>query len=694
MIVRSRSFAALRMTRWAPLGMTLVAFPFVASAQAPHPLASWIGLDGSLGDERIAASFITRADPRWKQDEQGNLILRVGTGGPRKVLSCSLDHTQYVVSAITTDGYLRIHRGGTAAAHQLWDQAHQGQQVQIRTARGVVPGVVAIPNVHFARDHRADTLVVNAEQLWVDIGARSKAEAEAMGIALIDPVRRDVPPWTYGNFVGGADASGRVGCAAVASIAAADTSSEGNERVYIIATLRSFGSLGTSGALAHLDSIGTLTIAAPAVAARNTGPVNGQATRYNATQPVYGPIGSSNAMSVRARWIGTLVESVDTNDARVLRRELAKVQGVDDPAWLALDTILTMASRGSSRSDALDPLAGMLRRFADLPGVSGHEFRVRDAVMDALPQWARKKAEVDTAGNVFFSVGPARDTVVVVAHMDEVGYTVTGIRRDGTVTLAGSGTAPSAWEGQPALLQFPSEDGPVGAPLKGVFIPRDSAIARTPRGMTAFFGVDSAGLVARGVSVGDPVTIYKRGERLGPTRFTGRAMDDRAGTVALLRSLIGFDASKLDHTVIFAWSTREELGLNGAAALANTFGATVTRAYAIDTFVSSDTPLELPIYAYTPLGGGAVLRALDDGAMVPRAERERVISAAHAGKIALQVGTTHGSADALPFGRYGAATVGLSWPGRYSHSPAEVLDLRDLDALTRLIRAVVSMPTK
>jgi putative aminopeptidase FrvX len=36
--------------------------------------------------------------------------------------------------------------------------------------------------------------------------------------------------------------------------------------------------------------------------------------------------------------------------------------------------------------------------------------------------------------------------------------------------------------------------------------------------------------------------------------------------------------------------------------------------------------------------------------------------------------------------------MGLSWPGRYSHTPGEVLDLRDLDALSRLVAALAATP--
>ena len=114
-------------------------------------------------------------------------------------------------------------------------------------------------------------------------------------------------------------------------------------------------------------------------------------------------------------------------------------------------------------------------------------------------------------------------------------------------------------------------------------------------------------------------------------------------------------------------------------------GTTLRSVYAIDTFVSSDTPLESPHFAFAPLGAGPVLRGLDDGIIAPRVERERVLGIARAAGLPLQAGTTHGSTDATAIVPFGAPGMGLSWPGRYSHSPAEVMDLRDLSRLATLI---------
>lgn len=118
----------------------------------------------------------------------------------------------------------------------------------------------------------------------------------------------------------------------------------------------------------------------------------------------------------------------------------------------------------------------------------------------------------------------------------------------------------------------------------------------------------------------------------------------------------------------------------------------MVRVYSVDTFVSSDTPLESPHFAYAPLGAGPVLRAVENSSIAPSEECERVLRIAHAAGVPLQIGLTQGGTDGTAFTFWGAPNAGLSGPGRYSHSPAEVLDLEDLERLATLIAAVASSP--
>jgi len=688
------------------ISMTMAGFASIAAAtvvraqgrtdsHATAAVASWLGFDAPPGEEFHITTPILATDSRWHRDALGNLIMTVGTGHPRRLVACGLDHVGYVVSEITDSGYLRLHRAGNGRTHPLWDQFHEAQQINVLTQAGDVPGVVAVTNVHFNRMHTGDTTVVNVNELWVDIGAHSRQEAIHLGVHLLDPVARRVKPWQYGEYVAGADASGRAGCAAVASVAHSTNAGHGSgQTVFVLSVQKSFGWRGLQAAVAELGSFDQGTIVT------STGPViSGDAdsaittSHFPRVETLFPNAGlnGANELKVRTRFDGSLVESVRSTDLDALLDAVRKAAGVGQVApWV------TLGARDTLHRDANDGLsaaAKLLTTLAELPGVYEFEQPVRDAVRAELPMWARSAVTQDSAGNLVLAMGPDRDTTVFLAHMDEVGYTVRSIATDGTVALdAAGGVMRSSWEGQPAQLYLDGArwrgDRVTPSAIDGVFIPRDVPKRKQPDVMRAWFGMDSTALVARGVHVGSPVIGYKRGVRLAATRYTARSLDDRTGVTALLLALKDIQPATLRHKVIFIWTVGEEAGLHGATAAAERFGRSVHHAYAVDTFVSSDTPMESPLFAYAPLGSGAVLRAMDDGLVVSAAERNRIMQIAHSSSIPLQVGVTRGSSDAVPFVARGALGAGLSWPGRYSHSPAEVLDLNDLNTLARLIVAL------
>ncbi|HVT41074.1 MAG TPA: M20/M25/M40 family metallo-hydrolase [Gemmatimonadaceae bacterium] len=648
-----------------------------ADDRVADAIARWITLPAPPGGEELGAALLTPALPGWTRDANGNLIRRVGQGSPRRVVACALDVSAYVVSQITDDGYLRLHRTGAAPPHPLWDQAMEAQRVRIYTARGAVPGVVAIANGHFARQHRGDTTIVGVDQLWVDVGASARGEVERLGISVLDPVIADRPAWTYEGYAAGPGAGVRAGCAAVATAAQGSVSS--GETIFVLSVQHVFNWTGLSAALSRIGKYDELVL----VGETRSG-------RGGASQP-------GRSIVPRTRFTGSHVESIHAAEARALLAQVASAASVTlgaDPPWVA--PLAPVPQVRAARAGSYDNLERELITLLDLPGVPGHEWRVRNAVRAALPAWARDRATVDSAGNLIVAVGPDRDSVVFIAHTDEVSFEVERILADGSVTLTRKGgVVPSAWEGQPALLHFDQDaSGHVTESLRGVFVPRDTARVKAPRTNTAWFGLDSAALASRGVHAGSAVLGYKHAERLSGTRITGRASDDRTGSTALLAATRATNPAALTHKVLFVWSTGEEGGLLGARAFGARHGASLRRAYAIDTFVSSDTPLESPTFAFAPLGKGAVLRGLDDGSVASRAERDRVVRIARAAGIPLQLGTTHGSTDGSAIGAFGPPNLGLSWPGRYSHTPGEVLDLRDLDALARLIAALAAAPER
>ena len=701
-------------------GVTVLCAPVAAQpAAAPVPgpieaMASWLALDVATGYETRTSDRLASLMPGWEADRWGNLVARSGSGSPRRVVACALDRPAYAASQITEDGYLRVHRIGRGSRHPLWDQAFEAQQVRILTPAGPIAGVVARSNGHFAQQHRGETAVVGADDLWVDVGASSAAEVAELGIGLLDPIVRHLPPWPMAGGVAGPEAGRRVGCAALATLAAVarSGSAPAGETHFVMSAQEGFGWVGLSSYVARGGAFDAVVILAP-------GQASGGVERREA-----GALGRFGSVLARAgasgvTWVaptvrapGAHMEHVSAAEADGLLLAAASSLGMALPPgveWVAAP------ARAQRRTEHVDRSRGrvaeMLETLVERHGVPGHEWSVRRYVLEALPRWARDRAVVDDIGNIMVEAGPDRDTTVFMAHMDEVGYEVASIAPDGTVSLDRRGGAvSSAWEGQTALLHFDPPGSPstatgdgadtdprwkraaleatARAPIRGIFLTRDEADRKDPPPERAWFGLDAGELAALGVGVGSMVTSHKEGLRLGRTRFVARALDDRAGTTALVRAVQAIDPERLPGKAIFTWSVHEEGGLIGAGAMARRYGASTLRIFSIDTFVSSDTPLESPHFAHAPLGSGPVLRAIENSGVSPDRERARVFAAAARAGVPLQMGLTQGGTDGTQFTYWGAPNQGLSWPGRYSHSPGEVLDLRDLEQLSELIVAV------
>jgi putative aminopeptidase FrvX len=76
---------------------------------------------------------------------------------------------------------------------------------------------------------------------------------------------------------------------------------------------------------------------------------------------------------------------------------------------------------------------------------------------------------------------------------------------------------------------------------------------------------------------------------------------------------------------------------------------------------------------------------VDNSNIAPRELSDRVVALARQHKIPAQYGVTGGGNDGAMFTRFGAVDVALGWPLRYSHSAAEVVDTRDVNALARIV---------
>jgi putative aminopeptidase FrvX len=659
------------------LACVLFACGEAAAQPLPERFVNLVTTPGIAGYEASVRDAVRAQLPAWavpRTDELGNLILTFGSGAPHVALVAALDESGYVVSRITDDGFLRLHRHTAAVSHRLGDQYFSGQPVVVRASNGrLVPGVTATPSVHFDGFVKPSELarVLGIEDLWVDVGASGAADVARLGIRMLDPVSlRERVQLLAGGRVAGVAAQARAGAQALVEIVRGFANAPPVRHTVTLAWIAQteFGSRGLVR-LAQQIRPDRVYLAGPAVA-REFPPGWEEA--------------QIDVKPVPVRFAETPVEVVDTRDIATLGRELATLAGLPPTSASATDSVaLTTATAPASRQSTgrSDTLA-VMQAFVEMHGVAGHEAAVREAVVKHLPSWA--KPETDENGNLTVTFGSGGHELLFVAHMDEVGFEIAGIRDDGSAAVRmRGGLFLSLYEAHPVVVQTPR------GPVRAVFAPREdylTANAAQPDidRLSLYFGTSSpAETRALGIAEGQPVSIGKQFVPLAGDRVTGMSLDDRAGLSALILALRQIDPSRVQNRVTFAWTVEEETSLAGARALAARLRPQYV--FAVDTFVSSEAPLAPQHLAHAALGAGPVLRGIDTRTLVPSETIDRIVTLARAAGVQLQVGVTQGATDASVFSAHGAIDIGLSWPGRYSHSPVEVMDRRDLEGLVRLI---------
>ncbi|MFY9729541.1 MAG: M20/M25/M40 family metallo-hydrolase [Candidatus Acidiferrales bacterium] len=682
-------------------------------------------------------------------DNLGDVVVTLGSGAPHRLLVTGIDEPGFVVSAITDDGYLRVQRLPQGGLPPMFNELYSAQPVKVgTTAGGWIDGVVAGLSVHLAPGRANPPKSNDLDEMYIDIGAFSADEVRKAGMDVLSPIAitRSLFNLADAEFAGAAvgdrfgaaallELLGRIdpaklkGTVTVALVVQQRTGARGLQRILTTMQFDEMiyvGRLFAGGPVTGAENLrraprkepgsGVLFAGEEAKAAPNgfaaelkqladTSKIPFVAD-YSAPviPPSYLPPPQMPAKSahlgVATAWADTPAETINAADFDNLVKLLADYTQASgrSPFKLEEKSTATAAERQTKSSPNASSATEVLQHLTEAYGVSNHEERVRDMVRSLLPAWAA--AETDAAGNLIVRVGIAPSgskapRVLVIAHMDEIGFEVKSIASDGRLEVVWKGGGvQSYFSGHPALVhtgsgdreavmelpenwdtpkfQWPSDSGPKSY--------RVDVGARTPEEVEKL-----------GIRVGDSITIPKAYRPLLGTRANGRSFDDRVGDTALIAALWALGNPVKDRDITFVFSTGEELGLVGAGALAKSLasqGRAPDFVFAIDTFVSADSPLESKRFGDAQVGKGFVVRAVDNSNIVPRALVDKVLKLARDNQIPAQFGVTGGGNDGSAFVRYGSIDVALGWPLRYSHSPAEVVDTRDVDALGRIVAAI------
>jgi putative aminopeptidase FrvX len=347
-----------------------------------------------------------------------------------------------------------------------------------------------------------------------------------------------------------------------------------------------------------------------------------------------------------------------------------------------------------------DRLRSLLTDLMMIPGLSGHEGRVRRYLAEALAD-LDISSRSDRLGNLVATIDGTHEgpSVMLFAHMDQLGLVVRKIEASGLVRVERLGGVPErALASQSVLFCVgPGRDVPGVIANKSHHATSQEEKVRVLPYPQIYIdaGFDSAtDVLAAGIDIGTPIVYAPKVVELGGQRIAGTAVDDRAGCavmVELAHALLGLRRRPKVHLV---FSVQEEFNLRGAVTAAQALMPDI--AVQLDIILATDTP-DMAARGDVRLGGGPGMslysfhgRGTLNGTIPHPALVQLFDNAAAREKLPLQrsahIGALTDSSYVQLVGA-GVAAIDLGFPTRYTHSSLEVCDLTDLVGLTRLLLA-------
>ena len=332
----------------------------------------------------------------------------------------------------------------------------------------------------------------------------------------------------------------------------------------------------------------------------------------------------------------------------------------------------------------------VLEEMIRVPGVSGYEEDIREYLRKRI-EGSGVAVQEDNIGNLISTIGDSGPHIVFIAHMDELGLVVTNIDDDGSLRIRKvGGIDDRTLVGR--VVEIKTQKGKVVGVL-GLKPPHLMTENDDKKKVVSWEDVRvDLGTRSRketeelGVRVLDPMVFKKDITYLGEDVVCARGIDDRAGCAVLLDAMAEVKDKGLKARLSFVWSVQEEIGLRGAKVIG--FSLHPDYVFAVDTMTTTDAPMQGSTFEKIPIGGGPAMRMFDNAAIASPKLRRLVEEVASKAGIPLQYGSGGGATDGAVIQEFGALTMPLGLPMKYTHSPTECGSLSDMRNMSRLIVAL------
>ncbi|WP_022935212.1 M42 family metallopeptidase [Mesomycoplasma moatsii] len=332
-----------------------------------------------------------------------------------------------------------------------------------------------------------------------------------------------------------------------------------------------------------------------------------------------------------------------------------------------------------------------VKKYCSIDGLSRYEEKVVDE-LKKLTNDKKIQYERDGIGSIilFQSDKPKSGPVIqIAAHMDEVGFIVQDITDKGQLRLSMiGGIWPLTVIGTKAIV-YNAE----GKKYEGVFGHTSIHILELEKrnkvpelkDLYIDLGFKSKKEAEDNlIEIGSRVCLTGDCFLMNNEYAVAKAMDNRAGIAVLEEIINRIKNKKLKSQVYFVGTVQEEVGTRGAKTSVQKIKPNI--AIALDTCASHDTYQAIP--GIQELGKGVALRIKDMGTLMDPKLIDYLMKLGKEYNIPVYKYVAQGGgtdAAELQYGNGGTATITISLPQRYLHSPLGVCSMKDLIAAADLI---------
>jgi len=331
----------------------------------------------------------------------------------------------------------------------------------------------------------------------------------------------------------------------------------------------------------------------------------------------------------------------------------------------------------------------LLKTLTQINGVSGSEEKVREYIKKEIEDIV-DEIKVDKIGNLIaYKKGTAsKFKVLLSAHMDEVGFIVTGYNDDGMIKFSPvGGIDPRVLPGKRVLVGDKGLKGVIGC--KPIHLQKRDERDRNIKlkSMYIDIGCDKRDEAEKLVALGEYIAFDSKFKELGVDCIKAKALDDRAGCAIIMELL----KNRYEFDLYASFTVQEEIGLRGSEVVGYQVNPDI--AIVIEGTTCSDVP-DVKEHEYsTELGKGPVLTVMDRTALADKDVLNFIYDTARKHEINVQFKkTATGGNDAgkIQRSRCGVKVASVSVPCRYIHSPSSVMSMKDFESCKSLMEAVLT----